>query len=221
MKYPRLLFFIVILACSACAAPVGDLFPPGENQPSKAIYLVTHGGHAGIVVKRNDIPEGVWPEHNDFPAAEYLEVGWGERDYYPMTDPHLGHTLKAGLWPTASVLHIVGFSGLVTDYFPHSEIIRIDLSYPGFERLCSYLHNSFAKDEHGNSIPLGPGHYGHSRFYLSRGSYHAFNTCNVWTARALRTAGCPITPAFALMVGSLMSRAATFGMVIQERPAGH
>lgn len=202
----------------ACAAPPKDLFPPGPNEPSKTIYLVSHGWHAGIVVKRADIPPGTWPQHNDFPKAEYLEVGWGDKDYYMTPEPHLGITLKAGLLPTASVLHIVGFSGSVTRNFPHSEVIRIELSEGGFQRLCSYLENSYALDESGLSQPLGPSLYGKGQFYLSRETYHAFNTCNVWTARALRGAGCPITPAANLTVESLMAHVAAFGVVIQTAP---
>ena len=202
-----------------CASPPKDLFPPGPNEPYKTIHLVRHGWHAGIVVKRADIPPGIWPQHNDFPEAEYVEVGWGDKDYYMTPKPHLGITLKAGLLPTASVLHVVGFSGAVTRNFPHSEVIRIDLSEAGFERLCTSLENSYARDEAGRSQPLGPSLYGDGQFYLSRETYHAFNTCNVWTARALRAAGCPITPAFTLTVDTLMAQAAKWGSVIQAGPA--
>ncbi|MGW8227829.1 MAG: DUF2459 domain-containing protein, partial [Gammaproteobacteria bacterium] len=75
-----------------------------------------------------------------------------------------------------------------------------------------------AEDAAGHSQPLGPSLYGGGRFYLSRETYHAFNTCNVWTARALRAAGCPITPAFTLTVDTLMVRAAKLGKVIQAAP---
>ena len=213
--------FIVLVSALlvACASPPSDLFPPGPNEPSKTISLVSHGWPAGIVVKRADIPPGTWPQHKDFPEAEYLEVGWGDKDYYMTPEPHFGITLKAGLLPSASVLHIVGFSGSVMRYFPHSEVIRIELSEAGFERLCTYLENSYARDEAGLSQSLGPALYGDGRFYLSRETYHAFNTCNVWTARALRGAGCPITPAATLTVDSLMAHAARFGNVIQAGPA--
>lgn len=211
----RFILILLYLVLVACSAPPKGLFPPGQNEPFRSIYLVSHGWHAGIVIKRAEIPEGVWPEHNDFPDAEYLEVGWGDKDYYMTPDPHMGITLKAGLLPTASVLHIVGFSGSVSRYFSRSEITRIDLSYEGFERLCSYIKNSYARDEADMNQILGPGLYGTSRFYLSRETYHAFNTCNVWTARALHNAGCPITPATTLTVEELMTKVASFGTVIQ------
>lgn len=203
---------------SACASSLNDLFPPGPDEPYRSIYLVSQGWHAGIVVKRADIPAGVWPQHNEFPDAEYLEVGWGDKDYYMTPKPNLGITLKAGLLPTASVLHVVGLSGPVASYFPRSEVIRIDLSEAGFQRLCRYLENSYARDENGLSQPLGPSRYGDGQFYLSREAYHVFNTCNAWTARALREAGCPITPAVNLRVITLMTNVAKFGTVIQTRP---
>jgi uncharacterized protein (TIGR02117 family) len=214
----RVIVVVLTVLLIGCAASPKGLFPPRANQPIRTIYLVSHGWHAGIVVRRADIPTAIWPEQSEFSGAEYLEVGWGDKEYYMTPEPHLGLMLKAGLLPTASVLHIVGFSGAVTRYFPHSEVIRLELSEAGFEQLCSYLANSYSRDVAGHSQALGPSLYGDGRFYLSRESYHAFNTCNVWTARGLRAAGCPVTPAFNLTVDTLMSHAAEFGTVIQSAP---
>ncbi len=168
--------------------------------------------------KRAEIADSVWPTPVDFPNAQYLEVGWGDMDYYLTPDPHQGLIFKAALLPTASVLHIIGFSGPVPAYFPYSEIIRIELSSAGFEHLSHTIAESFARDEAGNTTSLGLGLYGNSRFYLSRERYHLFNTCNVWVARVLRTAGLPTTPAWAISVENLMSQARKFGMVVQSRP---
>ncbi len=216
----RIRIWILFLAasCGACSAPVREPPAPGANEPRKTIYLVSHGWHAGIVLKRAEIPDSVWPASGDFPDAQYLEVGWGDMAYYQTPDPHMGLIIKAALLPTTSVLHIVGFSGPVPAYFPYSEIIRIELSSAGFEHLSRTIAASFATDEAGNITALGPGLYGNSRFYLSRESYHLFNTCNVWTARTLRSAGLPVTPARATTVESLMSQARKFGMVVQSGP---
>jgi uncharacterized protein (TIGR02117 family) len=214
-----MLLVIAFTVVGGCAAPVKGLFPPAENAPTKTIYLVSHGWHAGVVIERVDIPDGVWGEHKrDFSQSKYLEVGWGDQAFYQTPEPTLGMKLKAVLFPTKSVLHIVGFNDPVHSYFPNSEIIEIALSYEGFEQLCKYIEQSYAKDERGESQPLGPGLYGNSKFYQSRESYHGFKTCNVWTARALRAAGCPVTPVRLIKVESLMSRARTFGKVIQSKP---
>ena len=117
------------------------------------------------------------------------------------------------------MLHIVGFNGAVTAYYSSSEIIEIKLSEPGFELLSLYIAESFARNESGQALPLGHGLYGNSLFYQSRESYHLFNTCNVWTARALRAASVPITPSFSITVEQLMAQAQTFGELVQSKPA--
>ena len=77
---------------------------------------------------------------------------------------------------------------------------------------------SFTRDEAGNAIPHGLGLYGNSRFYLSSETYHIFNTCNVWTARVLKSAGLPTVPACAIKVENLMAQARKFGVVVQSNP---
>jgi uncharacterized protein (TIGR02117 family) len=207
---------ILALSCWTCAAPVSETLAPSESEPRKTIYLVNNGWHAGIVLRRADIPDNIWPKLVNFHEMEYLEVGWGDKDLYQIPDPHLGFFLKGGLLPTASVLHIVGFNDHVATYFPYSEIIRIELSSAGFERLSRTIASSFALDKAGNSTSPSPGRYENSRFYLSRETYHFFNTCNVWTARALRTAGLPFIPATAIRTENLMSQARKFGVVVQQ-----
>jgi uncharacterized protein (TIGR02117 family) len=220
-KMNRFLLVIICTVLSACAGPeIRSDLPSGPDEQAKTIYLANHGGHAGVSIRRDDISDAVWPEKKDFPDAEFLEVGWGDRDYYQMLDPHWTIAIKAALLPTPSVLHIIGFSGSISAYFPYSEIIEIQLTEPGFERLCRYIATSYAKDTAGNSIPLGASLHDTSQFYLSSETYHIFKTCNVWAARALRAAGCPVTPAVTITADNLMSRARTCGKVIQPKPTG-
>lgn len=218
MSSIRIWIILLAVGCGAGATPGGEVPAPAERDPRNMIYLVNHGWHAGIVLQHAEIPDGVWPASGDFPDAQYLEVGWGDMDYYQTPNAHLGLIFKAALLPSGSVLHIVGFNGPVQAYFPYSEIIGIELSSDGFEQLSSAIATSFARDEAGNIRSLGHGLYGNSRFYRSRESYHLFNTCNVWTARMLRSAGLPVTPAGATKVENLMSQARKSGVVLQSGP---
>jgi len=211
----RIWFVFLAVNYGACTAAVMDAPIPSGSDPRNTIYLVSHGWHAGIVLRRAEIPDGIWPVAGDFSDAQYLELGWGDMDYYQTPNAHIGFILKAALLPTASVLHIVGFSSPVSAYFPYSEIIKIELSSADFEYLSRIIAASFARDKAGNIMSLGHGLYGNSRFFLSGETYHLFNTCNVWTARALHAAGLPITPARTFTVEDLMSQARKFGMVVQ------
>jgi len=188
-----------------------------ERESAKTIYLVSHDWHVGIVVKRVDIPDDVRLVHKDFSNTEYLEIGWGDRDFYQTPNPHLGIALKALLLPTPSVLHIVAFNDSVASYFPHSEIIMVRLSDAGFQRLIRYIAASYDRDPVGNIVPLGTGLYGVSQFYRSQETYHLFRTCNVWIARALDTAGCPVRPFLAITGDNLMLQIQSFGTILRTR----
>ncbi|WP_455203735.1 DUF2459 domain-containing protein [Kaarinaea lacus] len=210
-------FLIAIVSlCSACASPIKSLYPPNTDETPKSVYLVSHGWHTGIVVKFADIPLHAWPEARDFADAEYLEIGWGDADFYQTPEITLWNKLKAGLWPTPAVLHIVAFDTPVQHIFPQSEIIEIKLSANGYKALCNSIHESYAKDNMGQSITLTTSLYGHGKFYSSKDKYHIFKTCNVWTATALRAAGFPIRPYATITTESLMSKARKNGIVIQN-----
>jgi hypothetical protein len=63
------------------------------------------------------------------------------------------------------------------------------------------------------------GLYGVSQFYRSRDTYHLFRTCNIWTARALYAAGCPVRPFLAMTEYNLMLQAQSFGCILQDSPS--
>jgi uncharacterized protein (TIGR02117 family) len=207
----------VTVLCSGCAASIKGECPVDEREPALTIYLVSHGWHVGIVVNTADIPDDVRLVHEDFSSAGYLEIGWGDRDFYQTPRPHLGIALKAIFLPTPSVLHIVAFNDSVAAYFPHSEIIRVRLSDAGFQRLIRYIAASYDRDPVGNLIPSGAGLYGVSQFYRSQETYHLFRTCNVWTARALYTAGCPVRPFLAITGDNLMMQVRSFGTMLRYK----
>lgn len=188
-------FILCALLCGCTASPVAVL-PQAPAETS--IYLVPQGGHTGIAVRRADIPDPLWPEKRDFPHADYLEVGWGERDFYMAEAPGPWLWFKAAFFPNRSVLHLAGIRGDLAVFFPSSEIIELPLSRPALDGLLRYVDQAFARDDRAAAEPLGPGQYGDSRFYPGRETFHLLRTCNVWTAGALRAAGLPVRDAITL-----------------------
>lgn len=189
-----------------------------ESTPKVSIYLVSHGWHAGIVLERRTLSERIKVLQRDFAAADYLEIGWGDSDFYQTPDPHIGLILKAGIFPSESVLHLVGFDGDVVGYFPYSEIIELKITPEQQDQLGRHIAASFALDGEGKTLSLGRGLYGESQFYRSIESYHLFNTCNVWTARVLRKIGLATRPSSAIMVDDLMAQVRDLGRVVQQMP---
>jgi len=210
-----LIRLVLVVWLTADPGGMEGLPSPGAAQDAEPVYLVSHGWHVGLVVRRTDATAAYWPEQDAFTDAVYLEVGWGDAGFYRSPDPGLGTLLKAGLWPTDSVLHIVGFRRSVTAYFPESEILRLELPQAGVEAMAAFIHAAYARDEEGRVMALGPGLYGESRFYAGRDRYHVFNNCNTWTARALQAAGLPVRPADVVTAADLFEQARPFGKTVQ------
>ena len=211
-----LVLMTVLLSGVGCTMPGPPLYPVSVQEEPRSIYVVRHEWHTGLVVKYDDIDPHLWPEKDDFPEALYLEVGWGDRDFYQTPRPGLGTLLQAALKSPASVLFVIGLPTGVTRYFPYADILEIPLSQRGLEELVRFIHATYKRDASGQTIPLGPGHnHRHSMFYLAEGDYSLFNTCNSWISKALQAAGLPIKTA--LRAGGVMSQAKRYGQMIQVR----
>lgn len=202
--------FAGLLVVAGCAGPIKSLYPPRAGERPPSIYVIHHGSlHTGVAVKRSDIPPGVWPAHKDYGKFKYLEVGWGEDDGYrkPLT---AAIAIKALAGSRRTVLLADGF-GAVGEKVrsPRFTVIKVDLSHRGFARLCGHIEQTYALDDAGRPIRLEKG------WYRARGTYSAFRTCNTWAAEGLRQAGCPITPAYCLTPGPLLSQVRRFGRVLR------
>jgi len=211
--YARALLLLVGLAAYAATpiAPASSTVLTEAASAARTLHVVGHGWHTGIVLRAADVPADAWPARADFPDAQYLEIGWGNRAYYQAADPGAWLALKAAFWPAPSVLHVVAFDGAVERYFSAAEVIELDVSEAGLQRLIKHLRASHERDAAGRPVVLGPGLYGRSRFYASHERFHLFKTCNVWVAAALREAGLPVTPS--INAGALMARLRTLGRV--------
>jgi uncharacterized protein (TIGR02117 family) len=175
-------------------------------EPMRRIQVVNHGLHSGLVVRAADLPGCAWPARCAFSDAEYLEVGWGDRAYYQAVDPPLWFGLRALFWPTPSVLHMAAFNGPAALRFPSLEVIELEVTARGLDRLVAAIASSHEREPEGRPIDLGPGLYGPSRFYAARESFHLFRTCNAWTATMLREAGVAIQAPFVLTSDGLFRR---------------
>ncbi len=208
------LLFFVLMLCS-CAQPIKGLYPPKNPQDTHTIYIVSHGWHTGIVLNKGDIPKSLIPEKTDFPNAEFLEIGWGDKGFYQASDITIPITLNALFLPSDSVMHVVGFSGDIEIEFPQSEIIQLALSNEGYHRMLKMIHNYF--DRKGVDIAqiLRKGLYGDSKFYSANEPYHMFFTCNNWTGKMLRSSGFPITNFYTTTAANVIQQTYLRGKVIR------
>jgi uncharacterized protein (TIGR02117 family) len=200
-----------LLLATGCAGPVKGLYPPAPGTPTKTVYVMGHGWHTGVAVRRADIPDGVWREQADFPTAEWLEVGWGDEVFYQVDNPTVWQTCRAAFWPTPSTLHVVGYRELTES---GAVLVPVELSAAGHARLCRFIENSYWRGRDGAAIRQVTGA---GQFYAARRKFFLPRTCNTWTAQALRAAGCPVTPAYALTAGNVLWQARRVSEAGQRR----
>jgi len=177
---------------------------PAENIQS--VYILKHEWHVGIILKRSDTVDLLTALNNDFKNAKYIEIGWGDKDFYMAENGTVWLALKAALWPTQSVLHIAAFNQHPELKFNDDEIIKLKLNPDQYEELCSYINESFELTAEKENVKLGDGLYGNSQFYLSHEKYHLFHTCNVWAARGLKKAQVSIKPYKAITSKNVMKQ---------------
>lgn len=160
-----------------------------------AFYVDSHGWHSGIIVPRAAIPPGAWPPgvvERDFAGCAYLELGWGDRQFYQAKHPGVLLALEAALIPGPSVLHIAGFNPPLANSHGWAALVAVPCTPAELAGLCRDLGRAFAPGVPGKPPRLGPGLYGmKSGFYPARGRYWIGNTCNNWSARELHAGGLP------------------------------
>ncbi len=163
-----------------------------ESEDNRVFYVGSHGWHTSIIVPRSQIPKNAWPREvveRTFVGYPYLEVGWGDRKFYPAPHPGIAMAIDAAVFPGPSVLHIVGLKPPLPSALPWSNLVRVQCTSKEFASLSHALGQSFELDADGGTHTLGPGLYGMSRFYPARGRYYWLNTCDTWTARMMRAGG--------------------------------
>ena len=180
-----------------------------EEQPS--FYVSSIGWHSSIVISAAAFPESLWPPVNDFSDALFLEIGWGEADYYPSESFNLWYALKSIFWPTASVLHIKPITMEVDEYYYNTNVVKLKVKEDQFQMLLEYLVNSFQTDANGKIIPATEGLSPESYFFKGNEKYYFPKNSNVWAARALKSSGYSLIPIWYQTTDCLLNKADNFG----------
>lgn len=203
MKFPiHFLLLLLIFGCSGKPYVV-EYSKDQESNRKHRVYVANHGWHTGLILPAKGINPRLPFLFERFGGVTYYEFGWGDQDFYQAKAVSFALTVKAVLWPTDSVVHVVAINDSPPDYFKGSEVIELSLLDFQFESLTQFILNSFSRTEEKRVIALKEGLYGNSHFYRGEGDYYLFNTCNKWTAKGLQSAGMNITPTFTLFADSV------------------
>ena len=201
-RLAALLSAIVLIA--ACLTPVPPVSPSAPGDASVTLWVLDHGWHTAIVLRRADLERALWREANELAPSTFVEVAWGDREFYMATPATVWMAIKAAFASGASVLHVVSLEAPISAAFPHSQVVEVPISRRGLDALTRFIADEHQRDADGRAVRLQPGLYGRSWFYAGRGRYSLSNTCNTWIARALETTGLAVTTPGVRTAGDVM-----------------
>lgn len=202
--YLKIMFVLFSVVLNACTPTTANNQNGAMVVYDYGIFVVNHGRHTGIVINRACINPSFPLLASLSVRTDFIEIGWGDKKYYQARTPTLFMALQAVLYPTESVIQVVELPTWPTDYFSDSEVVELQVSEAGYGDLLKFIEQTFFKDENGHPVNTGKSLYGRGFFYSAIGKFHAFRTCNTWTAEALAKAGLPITDSLIITADDLM-----------------
>lgn len=121
----------------------------------------------------------------------YVQLGWGDRRFYMETpDWNQVNPLEAlralFFWQNSTAMFVKGHVAIPQT--PNEGLKCVRLGKTDYLAMMDFINNSFQTNLQGQNQRLGSGQDQQSSFYAAIGYYSLLNTCNSWTANALRSA---------------------------------
>lgn len=206
------LIMIVLYALIAVAisfVPVNTAFENCKNigknnaenntETCVEVFLLTNGVHTDIVLPaKTNVKD--WTTHinpiatkTDNSNTKYVAFGWGDKGFYLETptwsDLKTSTAFNALFYLGSTAMHTTFYG----DLEENENCKKIFISQTNYQKLVSYVENSFKVDKTGNYQLILQGQNNHSYgnddlFFEAKGAYSLFYTCNTWTNNALKAA---------------------------------
>jgi uncharacterized protein (TIGR02117 family) len=200
---------LAILLSAICMAPANALSTPYDNGNTAQciVYVNQVYYHTGLIIEMDANAAASLAMAPYFKGYKYIEIGWGEEDFYQNPDSSVSRAAKAILVRNPSVLRVEGFNQDIREVMAWSERTKKIALAPGqMAKLIVYINDSLKKDKNGKLVIASIHGSGEIIFFKSTQTYYLFNTCNTWVASALHYAGLDITPAGVVTAKSLFDK---------------
>jgi hypothetical protein len=207
------------------AAPSSTTQSSPAPQDIAVIYIARRGWHVDIGFAAADLKPPLRSVLDEFPGAQYLFFGFGDRRYL-LARHRNAPVLLAALWPGRGMILATGLTSPPAAAFGAPHVVALAVTVRQASDAQDYVWHSLAAgdpaagsdpqavDKPVKSYAAGP--YEGSLFFTAVPKYSALHTCNTWVAEALVAASLPIHSGGVLFAGQLWNR------VLQlEKTIGH
>src|ERR671937_3028115 len=124
----RVIVALAMVVAAGCGGPAVSFHPLAEGEALgrswKEIWAVRHGWHTRVAIRRADVDRSIWSESRDLGNVAYLEVGWGDRDFYPKSHPSIWDTIDPVIRATPAALHVGGLDRAPSALVPDGHAVR-------------------------------------------------------------------------------------------------
>lgn len=189
----------------------GMIFSCGEfdTKQEVTLYIRSNGVHTDICMPTSTAQKD-WLEsinlapYQDKNHVDYIAIGWGDKGFFLDTptwaELKASTAVKAVFLPSPTAMHVE----FLAEPQVSTSIRKVKISKRSYRKLIRFIESSFLMRN--NQPILIPGHgYGLTdNFYEAHGNYHMFNTCNVWTNDAMKSASIPTSIFSIFPDGNLM-----------------
>ncbi len=189
-----------------------------EKEPDSIdVFLVKENWHTGIMFRIDDYTTGLLPALKYFKDYQYIDIGWGDADFYQTPGFDLFLAAKAILIPTPTVMRFDGYKFPIEKIIEWREFaLKFELPKERFLKLINFISDHFILDENGELIISKHESNSPVYFFKSIGEYHLFRTCNTWAAQALNSTGIDVDTFGLITAGQLYSRFTEYAKVLKR-----
>lgn len=156
-----------------------------DSKKDKIIYLTTNGVHLDIVIPKNNLSPSLSKGLQQNKSFQYLAFGWGDKNFYLNTptwsDLTVLNALHAIFLEGPALIHVTRYNT------KQSKWIEIEISQKDLDAMNKYISNYFQTHANGDKLLLkNKGYTSYDNFYMAKGSYSCFKTCNSWVNQAFK-----------------------------------
>lgn len=213
-KYSSLIVLILLSLSNISLAWQG--YMDEDSKTKRTIYLIKYYWHVGILLELDSTAIKGIPVLSRFKDYKFVDIGWGDEDFFQDSKTDYYNAAKAILFPTKSVIKITAHQSDVEGIIKWSSFcIKIKLTDDQYSGLLEFINKSFLveDDEYFVKSSFADGAI---VFYKSVHLYHLFYTCNTWVAEALETAGCEVSKSGIIMAEDLFEEVKIIGEVLKS-----
>lgn len=172
-----------------------------------SVFVARRGWHIDVGFAVADLTAPLNFIAVEFPGAQYLFFGFGDRQYLHAAH-HGAPILLRALWPGQGLVLATALGAAPTAAFSRDSVVELSISRDALAKVQFFIWSALSPAQRGAFEGQGgergiPGPYRGSVFLDSSTTYSALHTCNTWAAEALHSGGLPVRSRGVIFAGQL------------------